>query len=135
MCSVVDTAQQFKSMLFVPLRVLLPRGTELLHTKNSVSVNRQIGKHLRIDKLGIFACQIILYDPTGLAAAASDINRDLVLDRLPEQFVKGRPAHAVNFFCNIALHQEGRLSHQSDTRLVARVLRAKRSHEGQRSTG
>lgn len=96
---------------------------------------RQLRPDFRVNKAGIFALQICISDPTGRAAAPSDMDGDALGDGFGHQLFQGWPAHPVYRLGHSVFHQIGRLTHQRDLSLMPGFHRPQSSQKGERGPG
>jgi len=83
-------------------------------------LDNQLRVPLWIDELGILSAQIRFGDPTGLRAAASNVDPDAFLDRELQQVSQRRDGDADDRIAHLVLQDDRRIRHQGDADLMAR---------------
>src|SRR5436305_1041288 len=87
-----------------------------------VTVEDELSETLRVDELGILALQVSVRDPTGLRAAASDVNPHLIIDRKLKQLLQRRHADAQQAIAHGILEDDRRVIREDDLDVVARLF-------------
>src|SRR3989449_6362796 len=105
--------------------------TFILGRDDFVGRRHLLGEDLRRDELRVHGLEVLLRDPTGHRAAASDPDGHSVLDDLADHLGEGWHADRLHGHRDGLLHEIGGLAGDEDLRLVARLDRAEREVEGE----
>ena len=95
-----------------------------LFREHLVGPGDQADEDGRVGEGRVLAGQVCLEDPTGPRAGASNVDGDLVLERLGHGFGQGRPAHGHDGAGHGRPHERHRLAQQEDLHRVAGAAKA-----------
>jgi len=76
---------------------------------------RQVGRR---DPAAAEPGQVLVGRPTGDRAALSDVDRDLVVEQLPEEVARGRDTDALNAVGGLSRDELGRVAREHDGALL-----------------
>jgi hypothetical protein len=113
----------------------MPATSRVSKRYDAIVIDNQLRIPFRIDEFGILSRQIGFGDPTGLRAAASNVNSDPVLHSKLEQIFQRRHRNTCDRVSHIVPQHERGVSHQRDGYLMPRLNRALRDMERQGRSG